>query len=457
EKSYLSLTGFVFNYFLFSSPSSGSVSAPVISGINLNSSTVVLECESKGWYPEPEVLWLDGEGNLLSAGPTETVRGPDDLYTVSSRVTVRRGNSFICRVEQKIINQTSETKIQISGTISINLSINTEKEHETRSTYPQNGSVSAPVISGINLNSSTVVLECKSKGWYPEPEVLWLDGEGNLLSAGPTETVRGPDDLYTVSSRVTVRRGNNFICRVEQKIINQTSETKIQISGTISINLSINTEKEHETRSTYLQNVSDCSTSCYYSLIFNGVTAFLCVVCLGCVLFVCKKSSILLDICSARRKDLVQKETQLQKQSEKMKEEQDVWTKAIAPMEELTGGLKNQRQELRLQLEEVERDMKENREKVQSVETEIAESDTDSREGHLQEKQNLLNVQGILEKGKEKLEKLDLNVEKLMQTAEGIMATMTGRRQKVQNSMEVINMQLEEVESQRDTVHLHKE
>uniref|UniRef100_A0A3B4TG64 Ig-like domain-containing protein n=1 Tax=Seriola dumerili TaxID=41447 RepID=A0A3B4TG64_SERDU len=48
------------------------------------------------------------------------------------------------------------------------------------------------------------VLECKSKGWYPEPELLWLDGEGKLLSAGPTETVRGPDDLYTVSSRVTL-------------------------------------------------------------------------------------------------------------------------------------------------------------------------------------------------------------------------------------------------------------
>uniref|UniRef100_A0A4W6DWU6 Ig-like domain-containing protein n=1 Tax=Lates calcarifer TaxID=8187 RepID=A0A4W6DWU6_LATCA len=95
----------------------GSVSAPVISGINLNSSTVVLECESKGWYPEPEVLWLDGEGNLLSAGPTETVRGPDDLYTVSSRVTVekRHSNSFTCRVRQNNINQTTETEIQISG------------------------------------------------------------------------------------------------------------------------------------------------------------------------------------------------------------------------------------------------------------------------------------------------------------------------------------------------------
>ncbi|XP_050925505.1 butyrophilin subfamily 1 member A1-like [Lates calcarifer] len=93
----------------------GSVSTPVIEVTSGESGEVVLECESKGWYPEPEVLWLDGEGNLLSAGPTETVRGPDDLYTVSSRVTVRRGNSFICSVEQKIIKQVREALIHVPG------------------------------------------------------------------------------------------------------------------------------------------------------------------------------------------------------------------------------------------------------------------------------------------------------------------------------------------------------
>ncbi|GLD73006.1 butyrophilin subfamily 3 member A2-like protein [Lates japonicus] len=97
---------------------SGAVSSPVIDlvGTDSNTGAVVLECESKGWYPEPEVLWLDGEGNLLSAGPTETVRGPDDLYTVSSRVTVekRHSNSFTCRVQQNKTNQARETQIYIS-------------------------------------------------------------------------------------------------------------------------------------------------------------------------------------------------------------------------------------------------------------------------------------------------------------------------------------------------------
>eukprot|EP00064_Thunnus_orientalis_P022227 superscaffoldBa00007314_g22414 len=90
---------------------------------------------------------------------------------------------------------------------------------------------SSPVISlaGVDRDRGGVVLQCESKGWYPQPEVFWLDGEGNLLSAGPTETVRGPDDLYTVSSKGTVekRHNNNVTCRVQQNNTNQIRETHI--------------------------------------------------------------------------------------------------------------------------------------------------------------------------------------------------------------------------------------
>uniref|UniRef100_A0A3P8TNJ2 Ig-like domain-containing protein n=1 Tax=Amphiprion percula TaxID=161767 RepID=A0A3P8TNJ2_AMPPE len=95
---------------------SGAVSQPVttLAGID-GKGGVVLQCDSAGWYPEPEVLWLDAEGNLLSAGPTETLRGPDDLYSVSSRVTVEKkhGNKFTCRVQQNNINQTRDTWIHV--------------------------------------------------------------------------------------------------------------------------------------------------------------------------------------------------------------------------------------------------------------------------------------------------------------------------------------------------------
>ncbi|KAI3376043.1 hypothetical protein L3Q82_016581, partial [Scortum barcoo] len=182
-----------------------------------------------GWYPEPEVLWLDGEGNLLSAGPPETVRGPDDLYTVSSRVTVekRHSNRFTCRVQQKNINQTREAHIHVpvqSELISSNQPIITlagddvilpcylEPPISVTSktvTWIRPGSVSTPVIELFSNNSGSAVLRCKSEGWYPEPEVLWL------------------------GRRVTVekRHSNRFTCRVQQKNINQTREAHIHVAA----------------------------------------------------------------------------------------------------------------------------------------------------------------------------------------------------------------------------------
>ncbi|CAI5661071.1 unnamed protein product [Oreochromis niloticus] len=72
------------------------------------------------------------------------------------------------------------------------------------------GAVSSPVISleGIDRDKTGVMLECKSE-----------------------ETLRGPDDLYTVSSRVTVekRHSNNITCRVQQRNTNQSRETHIHV------------------------------------------------------------------------------------------------------------------------------------------------------------------------------------------------------------------------------------
>uniref|UniRef100_A0A667WLX8 Ig-like domain-containing protein n=1 Tax=Myripristis murdjan TaxID=586833 RepID=A0A667WLX8_9TELE len=87
----------------------------VDSGGSLINTLINTLCESKGWYPEPELFWLDAEGKLLSAGAPETVRGPDGLYTVSSRVTVEKShsNSFTCRVQQQSINQSRDTHIHV--------------------------------------------------------------------------------------------------------------------------------------------------------------------------------------------------------------------------------------------------------------------------------------------------------------------------------------------------------
>uniref|UniRef100_A0A3Q2D7L5 Ig-like domain-containing protein n=1 Tax=Cyprinodon variegatus TaxID=28743 RepID=A0A3Q2D7L5_CYPVA len=122
------------------------------------------------------------------------------------------------------------------------------------------GSVSSPGISlaGLDTSSGRVILDCSCAGWYPEPEVIWLHGEGNIISAGPPETITDSDGVYNVSSRVTVekRHNNYFTCRLQQKDINQTKETHIHIPDDFFI----------------VQ--SDCSVSIGFSVVFALMLVF---------------------------------------------------------------------------------------------------------------------------------------------------------------------------------------
>uniref|UniRef100_A0A3Q4NBR5 Ig-like domain-containing protein n=1 Tax=Neolamprologus brichardi TaxID=32507 RepID=A0A3Q4NBR5_NEOBR len=80
----------------------------------------------------------------------------------------------------------------------------------------QASSVSSPVIELTNVKNE-MVLECKSNGWYPEPQMLWVDSEEKPISVEPTKNVRGSDGLYTVSSKVTVEKGQSYSFTLESR------------------------------------------------------------------------------------------------------------------------------------------------------------------------------------------------------------------------------------------------
>ncbi|XP_030635127.1 butyrophilin subfamily 1 member A1 [Chanos chanos] len=87
-----------------------------------------------------------------------------------------------------------------------------------------------PVISmeGYSIGKGLSLL-CEIKGWNPEPEVLWLDSDGNLLPAEDTETLRDTEKFH-VKKRVTVQDSNTnrFYCRVI--LSDHMRETEIVIS-----------------------------------------------------------------------------------------------------------------------------------------------------------------------------------------------------------------------------------
>ncbi|XP_030632531.1 butyrophilin subfamily 2 member A1-like [Chanos chanos] len=88
-----------------------------------HSGRLSLLCETKGWNPEPEVLWLDSEGEILPAENTETVRKTEG-FNVKQRVIVQDSNTnrFFCRVilrdhmkETEIFIQNYEEQMKREG------------------------------------------------------------------------------------------------------------------------------------------------------------------------------------------------------------------------------------------------------------------------------------------------------------------------------------------------------
>ncbi|KAI5104496.1 butyrophilin-like protein 3 [Silurus meridionalis] len=79
---------------------------------------------------------------------------------------------------------------------------------------------SQPVITMESYdNSGGINLVCESRGWKPEPEVLWLDREGDTLPAEDTQIHRDAEG-FSVKRRITVydySNSNRFYCRLMQK------------------------------------------------------------------------------------------------------------------------------------------------------------------------------------------------------------------------------------------------
>ncbi|XP_046707473.1 butyrophilin subfamily 1 member A1-like [Silurus meridionalis] len=80
-----------------------------------NSGGINLVCESRGWKPEPEVLWLDREGVTLPAEETQIHRDAEG-FSVKRQITVydySDSNRFYCRLLQK--HHMMETEVIINS------------------------------------------------------------------------------------------------------------------------------------------------------------------------------------------------------------------------------------------------------------------------------------------------------------------------------------------------------
>ncbi|KAM7376914.1 hypothetical protein PAMA_013612 [Pampus argenteus] len=260
------------------------------------------------------------------------------------------------------------------------------------------GAASSLVISlaGIDTSSSRVVLQCESKGWYPEPEVFWLDGERKVLSAGPTETVRGPDDLYTVISRVTVEKkhSNNFTCRVQQNHINQTRETHIIVPDDFF--------------------VVPCRSAAHSTIIL-----FVCIMCVFAVVFAVwkwrqNKTNI----------DQIEKE-HLMAESGRREDEM------VAALMEQKEELEDQMDQLKLQEKKMDELLEEKKKQLASVEKEIEKEDKSftNAPGYIKLKEIILQYHWNVKERLKAFDTLVLNTMKLVEKTQGVINGVKGSKE----------------------------
>ncbi|XP_073683439.1 butyrophilin subfamily 1 member A1-like [Garra rufa] len=76
---------------------------------------------------------------------------------------------------------------------------------------------STPVITVDGFDhSGGLRLQCESEGWYPEPDLEWLDSEGVSLNSETTETHRNTDG-FSVRHTITVHQSGKIHCSVKLK------------------------------------------------------------------------------------------------------------------------------------------------------------------------------------------------------------------------------------------------
>ncbi|XP_054664424.1 butyrophilin subfamily 3 member A2-like [Grus americana] len=77
-----------------------------------------LTCHATGWFPKPEVIWLDGQGQVRKElSTTKMTMMPAGLYSVITSMNLKPGSDMevSCRIVNNLLNTTSESRVLISG------------------------------------------------------------------------------------------------------------------------------------------------------------------------------------------------------------------------------------------------------------------------------------------------------------------------------------------------------
>ncbi|XP_054663717.1 butyrophilin subfamily 3 member A2-like [Grus americana] len=92
---------------------------------------------------------------------------------------------------------------------------------------------SCPQLSLEAYEDGGIRVVCCSAGWYPRPEVLWKDPDGQCLPSASQRHFSDERGLFDIEGVIVVSNGNNgnWSCVVRNSRLNQQQETSLHISA----------------------------------------------------------------------------------------------------------------------------------------------------------------------------------------------------------------------------------
>uniref|UniRef100_A0A674JQF5 Butyrophilin subfamily 1 member A1 n=1 Tax=Terrapene triunguis TaxID=2587831 RepID=A0A674JQF5_9SAUR len=91
---------------------------------------------------------------------------------------------------------------------------------------------SAPLISMEGYQDGGIRVVCRSAGWYPEPEVLWKDFNGQRLPSLSETKSPGDNGLFETETAliVTEHSNQNLSCCIRNTVLSQEKESAVYIA-----------------------------------------------------------------------------------------------------------------------------------------------------------------------------------------------------------------------------------
>ncbi|XP_072889953.1 butyrophilin subfamily 3 member A3-like [Hemitrygon akajei] len=209
------------------------VTAPAKPILAIVGRDAVLDCQlvPGKFLPDMELRWINVD--LSYTSPVHMYKGGMDELAVQALAYQGRTQLFHDLIDRgnlslKLMNVQVSDQGQYKCFVATKVS-----QNEIKMSLSVAATGIHPQIEMQGYTGNGIRVGCSSKGWFPEPQIQWKDGNGANVMVTPKTTLQAdPQGLYSIESTIEVSRGNRntYSCQVVNKALNEFAQASILIS-----------------------------------------------------------------------------------------------------------------------------------------------------------------------------------------------------------------------------------